>query len=169
MRPNQMRDRARKRMSARMKIPESRPSCETRHPLFIATFAQEDDQNNMMKSQAAHILKIRRTALATSAIRSQVRFSPSGTSSLLRTGTAGFHTSPYLRNGQGSQLPQSPFKVFVQTLKEELQKNRELQDNVKQLQGDVDKLADSEAMKKAKEAYEKARVSGIRRILCLMD
>jgi hypothetical protein len=38
--------------------------------------------------------------------------------------------------------------VPARTLKEELQKNRELQDNVKQLQGDVDKLADSEAMKK---------------------
>lgn len=112
-----------------------------------------------MKSHAAHILKMRRTALATSAIRTRVQFSPSGASSLLRPATAGFHTSPYLRNGQGSQLPQSPFKVFVQTLKEELQKNRELQDNVKQLQGDVDKLADSEAMKKAREAYEKARVS----------
>jgi import inner membrane translocase subunit TIM44 len=118
-----------------------------------------------MKSQAAHILKMRRTALATSAIRSRAQFSPFAASSLLRpSAAAGFHTSPYLRNGQGSQLPQSPFKVFVQTLKEELQKNRELQDNVKQLQGDVDKLADSEAMKKAREAYEKARV---RSHLCL--
>ncbi|KAJ9112158.1 hypothetical protein QFC20_002339 [Naganishia adeliensis] len=112
-----------------------------------------------MKSQAAHILKMRRTALATSAIRTRIQFSPSVASSLLRpSAVAGFHTSPFLRNGQGSQLPQSPFKVFVQTLKEELQKNRELQDNVKQLQGDVDKLADSEAMKKAREAYEKARL-----------
>lgn len=112
-----------------------------------------------MKSQAAHVLKMRRTALVTSAVRSRVQFSPSLTSSLFcPSAAAGFHTSPYLRNGQGSQLPQSPFKVFVQTLKEELQKNRELQDNVKQLQGDVDKLADSEAMKKAREAYEKARV-----------
>ncbi|KAI5454953.1 protein translocase subunit [Naganishia albida] len=102
---------------------------------------------------------MRRTALVTSAVRSRVQFSPSLTSSLFYpSAAAGFHTSPYLRNGQGSQLPQSPFKVFVQTLKEELQKNRELQDNVKQLQGDVDKLADSEAMKKAREAYEKARL-----------
>jgi import inner membrane translocase subunit TIM44 len=47
----------------------------------------------------------------------------------------------------------------VQTLKEEIQKNRALQDDVKKLQGDVDKLADSEAMKKAREAYERSRVS----------
>jgi hypothetical protein len=43
-------------------------------------------------------------------------------------------------------------------LRDELRKNRELQDNVKQLQGDVDKLQDSEAMKKARAAYERARV-----------
>lgn len=47
----------------------------------------------------------------------------------------------------------------MQTLKEEIQKNRALQDDVKKLQGDVDKLADSEAMKKAREAYERSRVS----------
>jgi import inner membrane translocase subunit TIM44 len=47
----------------------------------------------------------------------------------------------------------------VDVLRDELRKNRELQDNVKQLQGDVDKLQDSEAMKKAKAAYERARVS----------
>ena len=39
-----------------------------------------------------------------------------------------------------------------------MKKNRELQDNVKQLQGDVDKFQDSEAMKKARAAYERARV-----------
>ena len=43
-------------------------------------------------------------------------------------------------------------------LKDELRKNRELAENVKQLQGDVDKFQDSEAMKKAKDAYERARV-----------
>jgi import inner membrane translocase subunit TIM44 len=47
----------------------------------------------------------------------------------------------------------------VDVLKEELKKNRELQDNVKQLQGDVDKLQDSEAMKRAREAYERARLA----------
>lgn len=56
-------------------------------------------------------------------------------------------------------MPKSPFQTFVDTLKEELQKNRDLQENVKQLQGDVDKFQDSEAMKRARDAYERARVS----------
>lgn len=46
----------------------------------------------------------------------------------------------------------------MEVLRDELRKNRELQDNVKQLQGDVEKFQDSEAMKKARAAYEKARV-----------
>ncbi len=58
-------------------------------------------------------------------------------------------------------MPKSPFQTFVDVLREELRKNRELQENVKQLQGDVDKLQDSEAMKKARAAYERARVRGI--------
>lgn len=57
-----------------------------------------------------------------------------------------------------NELPKSPFQTFVDVLRDELKKNRELQDNVKQLQGDVDKLQDSEAMKRAKAAYERARV-----------
>jgi len=47
----------------------------------------------------------------------------------------------------------------VDVLRDELRKNRELQDNVKQLQGDVDKFQDSEAMKKARAAYERARLT----------
>jgi import inner membrane translocase subunit TIM44 len=46
----------------------------------------------------------------------------------------------------------------VDVLRDELKKNRELQENVKQLQGDVDKFQDSEAMKRARAAYERARV-----------
>jgi hypothetical protein len=44
-----------------------------------------------------------------------------------------------------------------------------LQDNVKQLQGDVDKFQDSEAMKRAREVYERARVRKftLRPIQCL--
>jgi import inner membrane translocase subunit TIM44 len=68
--------------------------------------------------------------------------------------TAGFHSSSRRQN----ELPKSPFQTFVEVLKEELKKNRELQENVKQLQGDVDKFQDSEAMKKARAAYERARV-----------
>ena len=57
-------------------------------------------------------------------------------------------------------MPKSPFQTFVEVLKDELRKDRELQENVKQLQGDVDKLQDAEALKKARAAYEKARVRG---------
>ncbi|KAG1880398.1 mitochondria import inner membrane translocase TIM44 subunit [Suillus tomentosus] len=66
-----------------------------------------------------------------------------------------FHSSSRRHN----ELPKSPFQTFVDVLRDELRKNRELQDNVKQLQGDVDKFQDSEAMKRAKEVYERARLT----------
>ncbi|KAF8659895.1 hypothetical protein AX16_001779 [Volvariella volvacea WC 439] len=69
-------------------------------------------------------------------------------------GAAGFHSS----SRRQDEMPKSPFQTFVDVLKEELKKNRELQENVKQLQGDVDKFQDSEAMKKARAAYERARL-----------
>ena len=68
--------------------------------------------------------------------------------------TVSFHSSSRRRD----ELPKSPFQTFVDVLRDELRKNRELQENVKQLQGDVDKLQDSEAMRKARAAYERARV-----------
>lgn len=40
-----------------------------------------------------------------------------------------------------------------------MRKNREWQDSVKQLGGEVSKVQDSEAMKRAKEAYERARLA----------
>ena len=55
----------------------------------------------------------------------------------------------------------SPFQAFVDVLKDEVRKNREWQDSVKQLQGEASKVQDSEAMRKAKEVYERARVSPI--------
>lgn len=55
-------------------------------------------------------------------------------------------------------MPKSPFQTFVDVLRDELQKNRELSENVKTLQGDVEKFQDSEAMKAAKAAYERTRV-----------
>ncbi|KAF8626588.1 hypothetical protein AX15_004788 [Amanita polypyramis BW_CC] len=69
--------------------------------------------------------------------------------------TAGFHSS----SRRHDELPKSPFQTFVDVLREELRKNRELQENVKQLQGDVEKFQDSEAMKKARAAYERARLT----------
>lgn len=79
---------------------------------------------------------------------------------LAGTPSASFHSSARRQN---NEPPKSPFQTFVEVLRDELRKNRELQDNVKQLQGDVEKLQDSEAMKRAKEAYERARVCLIHR------
>ncbi|KAE9399146.1 import inner membrane translocase subunit tim44, partial [Gymnopus androsaceus JB14] len=58
-----------------------------------------------------------------------------------------------------NEIPKSPFQTFVEVLRDELKKSRELQENVKQLQGDVDRFQDSEAMKKARAAYERARLT----------
>ena len=52
----------------------------------------------------------------------------------------------------------SPFQVFVDTFKSELSKSRELQESVKALQDESGKIGDSEALRRAKEAYAKARV-----------
>ncbi|XP_006461848.1 hypothetical protein AGABI2DRAFT_185943 [Agaricus bisporus var. bisporus H97] len=82
-------------------------------------------------------------------------FSPSFRIAAHPFNAAGFHSSSRRQN----EIPKSPFQTFVEVLKEELKKNRELQENVKQLQGDVDKLQDSEAMKKARAAYERARLT----------
>ena len=57
-----------------------------------------------------------------------------------------------------SDLPRSPFSVFVDTLREELSKSREFQDNVRHLQGESTKIQDSETMRRAREAYERARI-----------
>ncbi len=46
----------------------------------------------------------------------------------------------------------------MRVFREEIEKNKGWQDNVKQLQGDVDKSADSAALKKSKEIYERMRV-----------
>jgi len=69
-------------------------------------------------------------------------------------GNAGFHSSARRQ----SEAPKSPFQTFVDVLRDELRKDREMQENVKQLQGDVEKFQDSEAMKKARETYERARL-----------
>ncbi|KAI8985563.1 mitochondria import inner membrane translocase TIM44 subunit [Trametes punicea] len=73
-----------------------------------------------------------------------------------RPPAAFFHSSARRQN---NEPPKSPFQTFVDVLKDELRKNRELQENVKQLQGDVEKFQDSEAMKRAREAYERARLT----------
>jgi mitochondrial import inner membrane translocase subunit TIM44 len=68
--------------------------------------------------------------------------------------TSNFHSS----SRRQEELPKSPFQTFVEVLREEIRKNREIQEGVKQLHGEVDAVKDSEAMRRAKEAYERARV-----------
>lgn len=68
--------------------------------------------------------------------------------------TSSFHSS----SRRQEELPKSPFQTFVDVLREEIRKNREIQEGVKQLHGEVDAVRDSEAMRRAKEAYERARV-----------
>ncbi|OAQ26507.1 TIM44 subunit of mitochondria import inner membrane translocase [Linnemannia elongata AG-77] len=52
---------------------------------------------------------------------------------------------------------QSAFSKFVETLKEQIKKNKELQESVKKLQDESGKAGDSDALKKAKDAFEKAK------------
>lgn len=52
----------------------------------------------------------------------------------------------------------SPLQVFVDTFKSELAKSTELQESVKALQDESGKIGDSEALRRAKEAYAKAIV-----------
>ncbi|KAF7312146.1 Mitochondrial import inner membrane translocase subunit TIM44 [Mycena indigotica] len=68
---------------------------------------------------------------------------------------------PRIRSGYANsfKLFEETDLTFVDVLRDELRKNRELQENVKQLQGDVDKLQDSETMKRARAAYERARLT----------
>lgn len=68
------------------------------------------------------------------------------------TGVRLFHGSSLLLN-----KPQSPLEVFFKTFKSEIQKSNELKENIKALQDETGRVAESEAFKKAKEAYDKAQ------------
>lgn len=52
----------------------------------------------------------------------------------------------------------SPVTKFFETINEEIKKNKELQQNVKLLQDQAGQLSESDALRKAKEAYIKAKV-----------
>ncbi|BFZ54744.1 protein translocase subunit [Savitreella phatthalungensis] len=74
-----------------------------------------------------------------------------------------FSTARRLRSARGDAPPpnpNSPFRVFVDTFKKELKKSQELQDSVKALQGEGEKIGESEAYKKAREAFEAAQKRG---------
>ena len=123
-------------------------------PLVTSRLVKAMLPRNLL-STAARSAARRRLLVAPSHIP---RLHPVGvhpTNNVLFIGAAAqFHSSARRHN----ELPKSPFQTFVDVLKDELRKNREFAENVKQLQGDVDKFQDSEAMKKAKDAYERARV-----------
>lgn len=53
--------------------------------------------------------------------------------------------------------PKSPMQVFVDTFRKEWKKSTELTDQIKQLKSATDELGDSEAFKRAKEAYDAAQ------------
>ncbi|PWN44395.1 Tim44-domain-containing protein [Ceraceosorus guamensis] len=54
--------------------------------------------------------------------------------------------------------PKSPFQAFIDTLREELRKSQDMQDNIRQLSGEAGKMQDSETMKRMREVYERARI-----------
>jgi len=68
-------------------------------------------------------------------------------------------TTPFHREESSSGPPQSPFKVFVDTLRDQIKKNTEFQESVKQLQDGAGRLGDTEALRRAKEAYARARTN----------
>lgn len=55
-------------------------------------------------------------------------------------------------------LSDSPLKVFFDTFKTEVKKSNELKENIKALQDESGRMAESEAFKRAKEAYAKAQL-----------
>ncbi|OZJ04542.1 hypothetical protein BZG36_02710 [Bifiguratus adelaidae] len=54
---------------------------------------------------------------------------------------------------------QSPVQAFINVFKDQIKKNKELQNNIKQLQEEGGKMSDSEALKRAKEMQEKLKAS----------
>ncbi|KAF9518018.1 hypothetical protein BS47DRAFT_1338909 [Hydnum rufescens UP504] len=80
---------------------------------------------------------------------------PSSNPTLSDLRSSSFHTSSYRQNDQ----PKSPYQTFIDTLQEEIRKNRRFQEDLLQLKGDVDKLQDSEALKRARDVYERARLT----------
>jgi len=126
-----------------------------RSPLQVTSrLAQAMLPRNLLSTAARSAVR-RRLQVSSSHIPRIHPIGPHARNNVLSVSAAAqFHSSARRHN----ELPKSPFQTFVDVLKDELRKNRELAENVKQLQGDVDKFQDSEAMKKAKDAYERARV-----------
>jgi import inner membrane translocase subunit TIM44 len=138
---------------------------------FYQNFHSTYTHITVMKSRPVflHALKLRQQTIVRPAVLRQIAYRPLSTTSRLLNEQSSQQQQQ--QDGQKSQKeqekgkarkkrseeeevnapPQSPFKVFAQVLKEEISKNKAWQD-------DVDKLADSQAMKRAREVYERARV-----------
>ncbi|KAK7680125.1 hypothetical protein QCA50_016850 [Cerrena zonata] len=56
-----------------------------------------------------------------------------------------------------SNKPQSPLEVFFKTFRSEIKKSNELKENIKALQDETGRVAESDAFKRAKEAYDRAQ------------
>ncbi|CAK9437763.1 uncharacterized protein LODBEIA_P21410 [Lodderomyces beijingensis] len=56
-----------------------------------------------------------------------------------------------------NERPTSPMKVFFDTFRQEVKKSAELKENIKALQDESGRMAESEAFKRAKEAYARAQ------------
>lgn len=65
-----------------------------------------------------------------------------------------FSFSAYLAN---TPQGKSPMQIFFETFKDEVKKSSELKQDIKALQDETGRVADSEAFKRAKEAYDKAQ------------
>ena len=65
--------------------------------------------------------------------------------------------SAWRNEKRNDQPPTSPLRIFVDTFKAELKKSQELQDNLKLLSNESDKIADSPQYKSARSAYSKAK------------
>lgn len=65
--------------------------------------------------------------------------------------------APFSTTSRSLQGPRSPIQIFRDTFKKEWQKSQELQDNIKTLQDASGKLGESEAYKKARDAYVRAQ------------
>jgi import inner membrane translocase subunit TIM44 len=83
---------------------------------------------------------------------------------ILRPAVA-LHASQFHSSSRRNELPKSPFQTFVDVLKEEIQKSRELQEDTKQVSGRISKLQDSEALKRTREFYERARVTACKSLV----
>ncbi|TKY88921.1 hypothetical protein EX895_002162 [Sporisorium graminicola] len=108
-------------------------------------------------ASAVRVYLSSRALTATIAPRPAAVLSASTSAAMLRS-TPAFTPRSFSTTRRALNTPKSPFAVFVDTLKAELRKNQELQENMRQLSGDVGKMQDSETMKKMRDAYERARI-----------